>query len=606
MISGILFTDIIKDYSFEKSIKPSCSSYHDCQLIKNDFNNLRLIWQRNRKLPYEIKDLAFRDDKNEVLLFMLGNIYSDSLGRYVNNQLNTNPLQFIYDEFKIKGPEFVRELNGDFIIIIYESVNDKLYIFRDHLGIYPLSFALINGALIFSSDIIQLCSFFQNGGLLNSEFFMSEFRFADLTCTPNQKVRKLLPGHYIFFSNGKLEIVKYWEPEKIKINNDLSKQQVYYHLKYLVEDSIRIRSDKRFRASAHLSGGLDSSVVAALTRKEYAHQETFYGYSWTSDNFEPEKVEFDERNLIRKTCEKNNIHPVFIDLKPEDYYERSKNYVRNFGAFAEEKVIEHAKKNGINLIFSGWGGDEFISKGERGINTDLLLNMNWSLFFKRNPIIQPKKFIRTILYDILFPAINIVNFGQRKAHKKFTRYLKSPFKKNHYPSVKKFLFYRSRRQLHLGFLYHYHIPARTEVEYINGFLNGVEYRYPLLDKRIVEFMLSVPSKFLVEGKYSRMILREISKGLVPDGVTWVRKGIDPVYHASIKKNCFEAAMNFINRIDQYESNSDLHFINFGLIKKDIIKFKKKNKYSDEFINNMIIINNLHEFIKRYRNKELFS
>ncbi len=578
------------------------SHFTDYQSTKRRFGNLDSIWTTSNRLPYIEDSFLWVDENAGVLTFLNGNIYSELDNPNPGEKSILTKAELVYNLFVKQGPDFVNQLNGDFVIIIYESRKDNLYVFRDHLGIIPLSYIVINDSLVYSTDIIQLCRLFQEGNSLNSEFFLSEFRFADLTQTPNPKVKKLLPGHYLKFSKGDLEMIKYWKPEKIKTNHKLKKQQVYDHFKYLIEDTIRIRSDKRYKAAAHVSGGLDSSVIAALVRKEYAGQKTFLGYSWSPENFEPVKVEFDERNLVRKTCDMNDIKPVFIDLHLDDYLVRAKNYIRNFGAFAEEKILEHANNEDINLIFSGWGGDEFISKGERGINTDLLLNLNLALFFKKNSIFNPKRFIKTILYDILFPAINLVNLNQARSHKQFTRYLKHPYYKNYLPSVKKFLFYRSRRKLHLGFLYYYHISNRTEFSYIQGFLHGVEYRYPLLDKRIVEYMLTVPTKCLVDGAYSRMILREISKGLVPEEVTWIRKGIDPVYQNSLYRNSLKASKIFVNMLDEYEANSDLYFINFDLLKKDLEIFRENNKYPEEFIANMVIINSIHEFSICYRSK----
>ncbi|RPA66616.1 hypothetical protein EF405_20230 [Cyclobacteriaceae bacterium YHN15] len=573
------------------------------ECFEHDFFSINFYLLFHKNLPYTKKDFIKVDSERKIIIIKYGNIYNHDLLKKQNClSEELTELEVIDFLFFLKGENFIQELNGDFIIIIYEAEINKLYVFRDCVGVYPLVFSIKKDSLVFSTDFIFLCKELQEKSEINFEPLLSEFRFADLKQTVNSSVKKLLPGHFFKYEDSEISIKKYWEPEKIKVDKNLSYDQVMNDLRALVHDALHIRSDKQFKAAAHVSSGLDSGVVSALVRKEYKDQSEFFGYSWSPESFSNKNIEFDERELVKEVCQLNDISPVFVNFDSRDYEGLSKNYIRNFGYFAEEKILEHAKNNNVNLIFSGWGGDEFISKGERGINSDLLFTFKIREFFKRNPIKKPKQFLKVLLYDIFLPMINSTNPNQKKVHKEWARYLKSPYNRQHYPSVKKFLYYRSRRDLHLGFLYHYHIPERTEKWHVNGFLNGVEYRYPLLDYRIIEYLLKVPSELLIKGEFSRMVLREIGNGILPERVRWLRKGIDPIIASHFVKLNQDVSKSLINKLKIFRENKDLYFIDFDLLEKDTYECEISNKTDEGLYQNLTVIDLLHEFSKRYRGK----
>ncbi len=91
-----------------------------------------------------------------------------------------------------------------------------------------------------------------------------------------------------------------------------------------------------------------------------------------------------------------------------------------------------------------------------------------------------------------------------------------------------YFFHTSRQQVHLGVLRFYHFQERCETWAVNGFRKGVEYRYPLLDRRIIEYMLKVPSAMLCKTDYFRPLLRLISEGILPEEVRWQADKSDPV------------------------------------------------------------------------------
>jgi len=239
-----------------------------------------------------------------------------------------------------------------------------------------------------------------------------------------------------------------------------------------------------------------------------------------------------------------------------------------------------SKDLGINLIFSGWGGDEFISLGDRGIDMDLLFGIKWKSFFRRNPLLPLKTFIKYLLFYVIYPSIGKLDPGTAKSFQNDSKYIKAGFKKSDPISLKNFYFYSSRRKLHLGLLKFYHIQERTETWAINGFKHGVEYRYPLLDKRIIEYILKIPSALLSKSKHFRPLLREVSGDNLPKEIKWHWDKTDPVQMTQEYHFVQQSAIQCMDEINDWKLNPGLHFIDFALLEQDIVRFKETKPTDD--------------------------
>ena len=556
----------------------------------------------NPLLPYVASDFYYSDDAEDIMVLMSGCVYNKSEYFNLKNISNqSSDPEIVANLFRSEGPDFVRRLNGDFTIFILQPLKKQAYLFRDHLGVRPLAWTMNSRTLHFSSDIIGLCRAFSEGQTIDDDYLMGYFKYIDYRKTASAKVKKLLPGHWMRFSPDGAEITRYWEPEKIKLSKRLLYEDMLAELKSLVGDAVRIRCDHRFTAGAHVSSGLDSGIVSALARKEYPQQKTFYGFSWTPDVFTSKNIEYDERILVNKACEKADIRPVFSNINVSDFTHYVSDYYYNQGYFIEDKTIEQAVTVNTNLVFSGWGGDEFISTGARAIESDLLFGLKLRTFFRRHPLNKPRKLIRTVLYGILYPALGILDKGISKSFMEDARYLKKPFKRSDRKAISNFFLHSSRRNLHLGMLRFYHIQERCETWAINGWRKGVEYRYPLLDKRIIEYMLKVPSELLCKTDYYRPLMREIGEDILPEEIRRNVHKNDPVYYAFLNEMFRESAILYLDDVYEWKTNPELHFVDFELLIQDITKYKEQPDAVNEKVlfRAIVYIKAIHSFSMKY-------
>lgn len=562
------------------------------QLMSEDYS------ARNRKCPFpqdEYKDLII---EFEGKVFNISEL-SESLTFYP--ETSKEP-EFLIHALKKWGPGFPDLFNGDFVICIYQPEKNELLFYRDHLGLRPLAVSKIGSKVYFSTDPMGLSKALFQDEPIDAGFITNRFLFEGYcyNLMPNKQVIKVLPGHYLRVTPTEMEMKPYWHPEKIKTDHSLTFEQAVSDLKELLEDAVKIRVDQGFTAAAHVSGGLDSGIVAAMARKHYPNQKEFFGFSWTPGlSGDPEKVEFDERHLVNAICQKANIKADFSHYTKNNYLAQFASWKHPSEMIFEQEVVQNAKEKGVNLIFSGWGGDEFISCGNRGVDADLIRQFAWKSFLKKYPLSNPRRFLAAILFNGLFPS-------WRRSYSKFQtdplvfQYITKRLKSNIIPRKKRFK-YNSRRRVHLQLLAMYHLANRAEDWYLHGQLHGIEYRYPLLDKRIVEYMLKVPSHILVNGNNHRILLREIGKGILPEEVLKNKSKDDPVKSHYFKKAAGEATNEIIGELEEFRNNPELSFVDFDLLEKNIRRYRKKNneKNLEQISGIMYYLKSAHEFTKGY-------
>jgi len=560
------------------------------------------------KTHFACEKKSFLFENENVFVFLSGLIFNK---KEISKKLsltgyNDNLAELIFFANKEWEKDFANQINGDFAICIYQREKNELLFYRDHLGLRSLAVSRIGSTVYFSTDPLGLSKALFQKEPVDPDFITNRFLFEGFRyeLMPNKQVIKVLPGHYLRVTPTEMEMKPYWYPEKIKTDHSLTFAQAVTDLKQLLEDAVKIRVDHDLTAAAHVSGGLDSGIVAALARKHYPNQKEFYGFSWTPGHWgNAEKVEFDERQLVNATCQTANIKPVYTNFTKKNYIAQLTSWKHPSEMIFEQEVVHQAKEKGVNLIFSGWGGDEFISCGNRGVDADLVRQFAWKSFLKKYPLRNPKRFLAAILFNWLFPSWGRA-YSKHKTDPLVYQYIRKRLGSNNIPRKKRFK-YNSRRRVHLQLLAMYHLANRAEDWYVHGQQYGIEYRYPLLDKRIVEYMMKVPSHILVSGNNHRVLLREIGKGVLPEAVLKNKSKDDPVKSHYFRAAAEEATQELIGEVEAFRKNPELALVDFELLDKKIRHYREnKTEESLEQISGILYyLKSAHEFSKGYYGKD---
>ena len=186
--------------------------------------------------------------------------------RYVTHS-DTETVVHLYEEY---GAECVQHLRGMFAFAIWNRDTKTLFIARDRLGIKPLYYKLTRDRLLFGSEIKAVLA---HGGIrpeFNRAALPEYLAFGYLSGeeTFYSGIRKLLPGHTMTIGlDGQAEIRQYWDLETSK--PDQSRDENYYVQSYreLLEGAVNSHLMSDVPLGVFLSGGVDSSAVAALMTK---------------------------------------------------------------------------------------------------------------------------------------------------------------------------------------------------------------------------------------------------------------------------------------------------------------------------------------------------
>ena len=291
-------------------------------------------------------------------------------------------------------------------------------------------------------------------------------------------------------------------------------------------------------------------------------------------------------------------------MTPVNFLEQVSEFYNNMGYFFDERILRQASATGTNLIFSGWGGDEFISTGDRGIETDLLKNLSFRAYFRRNSLRPFKRFIKYFLHYSLYPALGILPANIASSFGDDARYLLKRYKKSDRKALRNFYFHTSRRQMHLRYLRFYHLQERCESWFASGYRAGVEYRYPLLDRRIIEYMLKVPSPLLCKDNLFRPLLRVIGKCILPEEIRLNTSKKDPVYSAYWDELMKLSAAPAMDEAERWRDNPDLFFVDFELLLNDIEKYRHDRESIDQKVlfKSLLYLKAINTYSLHYRGK----
>src|ERR1700676_2674865 len=322
---------------------------------------------------------------------------------------DTEVILHLYEE---KGEDCVQYLNGQWAFVIWDNHRRRLFLSRDRLGVRPLFYTQANKAFIFGSEIKAI---FANPGIAREidvngldEVFTYWCTIPPTTLFRN--IHELPPGHSMTVDAAGIVSRSYWNIhfEKTSAVVDPSQEQAYAeNLLELLIDATQIRLRSDVPVGAYLSGGLDSTVTAALVRKFTnarlrTFSVTFDDAEFDETGFQTEAVRFLDTEHQEIRCSKNQIGEVFPDV----VWHTEKPVLRTAPAplYLLSRLV---RDSGYKVGGTGEGADEVLAV---------------YALFKENKIrrfweSQPDSQMRPILLRRLYPYLqNIQN--QNDAYRK--------------------------------------------------------------------------------------------------------------------------------------------------------------------------------------------
>ncbi|MDH7513625.1 MAG: asparagine synthase (glutamine-hydrolyzing) [Clostridiales bacterium] len=479
-----------------------------------------------------------------------GEIYNyielhDSLkksGHAFRTTSDTEVILHMYEEF---GPEFVSRLNGMFAFIIYDRRENRLMVARDHFGIKPLYYYSDRHRLLFASEIKAILAHPAVEVSPNYES-VQEYLFFQYVLDEDtlfKGIYKLLPGHYflIDLKTFQKKMVKYWEPD-FTVDIYHTEEYFIWKLREYLEDAITIQLRSDVPVGAHLSGGIDSSIVTLLASRKYAGRlKTFTGAFREGPQFD----EIPYAREVANACgaEMHEIFPTekeFIEIFPRLIYYMDEP-AAGPGIFPQYMVSRLASEE-VKVVLGGQGGDEIFGGYTRYVIAYLEQALKGAIFettdegehivslrsilpnlpFIREYVPMLRRFWERGLFEPMDKRyFRLIDRTESDRHILTDDFRVSLDESRIFSRFQK-VFNHPNTLSYYNKMVHYdmvnNLPALLQVEDRVSMAVSLESRVPLLDQRIVDLVASMPPRMKFRGAEMKYILKRATRDLLPQKI----------------------------------------------------------------------------------------
>ena len=437
--------------------------------------------------------------------------------------------EVILKSYHFWGIDCVERFRGMFAFAIYDSEQQEIIIFRDRAGVKPLYYSQTDNALIFSSELRPLLNYPDFNKEIDFEAVSSYLQFGYIHApkTIFKAVQKLLPGYYLKYNIESKILVKecYWNINDF-YENQVAREDIVEELEATIIEAFNLRMIADVPVGVFLSGGIDSSLVAAIVQK-YSKIPIntftigFEDKKYDESNYAKEIAKYLGTNHTELICNKEDALAIITKL-PKIFDEP----FADSSAIPTVLVSELAKKQ-VSVVLSGDGGDELFC----GYPSYVLMEKRFKLLSK----IPFRKTLRKI--SNIFPVpIFIQNKFNGKLYNKVVKFKNML---DHDDIVNTFKVANSvfskdeiKGLIREGYFFSKDIPATTSnlekmmISDFKGYLPddlmvkidrstmsaSLEGREPLLDHKIIEFAASLQ----VSYKKNKEILKSILGHYIPE------------------------------------------------------------------------------------------
>ncbi len=257
------------------------------------------------------------NETGDIWIVFNGEIYNHKIirqelelkGHHYKTKADTETIIHLYEE---EGVDGLLKMNGMFAFAIWDSLENRLIIARDRLGIKPLHYAVTENNLIFASEIKSILEHPEVTPELNIHGLeeLLTFRYISGDKTAFKGIYNLLPGHVMVCQNGTINISKFWDIAIPVQSDDLDEEEAVETLEKKLKSAVELRLMSDVPVGTFCSGGVDSSLTTAYAKLAgNAELHTF------SVGFH--EKEWDETPYAAKVAERyaTNHHVLRIDGK---------------------------------------------------------------------------------------------------------------------------------------------------------------------------------------------------------------------------------------------------------------------------------------------------
>jgi asparagine synthase (glutamine-hydrolysing) len=450
----------------------------------------------------------------------------------------TSDTEVILRSYDTWGEGCLDHFRGMFAFALWDEQHSTLFCARDRFGIKPFYYAVVDGVFYFASEIKALLPFLPRieTDLEGFKDYLA-FQFCLDGKTLFKGVRELLPGHALRVRNGGVESWRYWE---VYYDLDWEHNSEYFEgrLRELLEDSVRMHVRADVPIGAYVSGGLDSSAVAALAaRHDMGVFEGFTG-KFAFD------ARYDESEYARALADHAGFDLFEIDITSQDFVDNIRKVIYHLdypvagpGSFPQYMVSRLASER-RKVVLGGQGGDEIfggytrylVAYFEQCIKAAIDGTMGSGHFVVTYESIIPnltalrnyKPMLQEFWRDGLFGDMDRRYFQLVNRTPVLDGEIKWDALTDYDPfETFQHIFNAENvgKQSYFDAMTHFDfktlLPALLQVEDRMSMAHGLESRVPILDHPIVELAATIPSNVKFENGEMKLVFKKAINEWLP-------------------------------------------------------------------------------------------
>ena len=488
---------------------------------------------------------VYSEDK-QIVAVMNGELYNfrevrnelEKRGHRFETNTDTEILPHLYEEF---GETMLEHINGMFAFALWDLRKKKLLVARDRFGEKPLYYGVFDNQLIFASEPKVLLAHPKVSREINLDSLRQylSFDYVPAPASIYKNISKLPSAHLLTVENGEVKTRRYWNISWEK-RGETSIKTAANDLRELLADAVKMRLVSDVPLGILLSGGVDSSTVAAFATQFSGEKVKTFSIGFEEDSF-------DESKFARQVA--NHLQTEHYEEKLS--VEKAADLISEIGTWLDEPVSDGSLiptlllarfvKKHVTVALGGDGGDEifagypmYFAHKVAGVYNSIpqilrgnliepvirnlpVSNKNLSFDYKAKRFVAAANFDTVTRHHSWFGS-----FSFAEQNNLLTREVLQNSSGDIYAGAKNLLQIcdaenEIERMQFLDINFYLAEDILTKVDRASMAVS-LETRAPFLDPRIAEFAASIPLEYKLKGKNGKYILKKAMENLLPKNI----------------------------------------------------------------------------------------
>jgi asparagine synthase (glutamine-hydrolysing) len=520
---------------------------------------------------------VYSEDK-QIVVVMNGELYNfqevrsdlEKRGHRFETKTDTEILPHLYEEY---GEAMLEHINGMFAFALWDKRRQKLLLARDRFGEKPLYYGVFDGKLIFASEPKVLLENPHIKAEINTDALRQYLSF-DYVPAPHsiyKGISKLPAAHLLILEKGEIRTRRYWNLSFHKNGNTPTVKEASEHLKELLADSVRMRLVSDVPLGILLSGGVDSSTVAAFATQFSTEKVKTFSIGFEEDSFDESKFarqvaahlgteHYEEKLSVEKAADLVSEIGTWLDEPMSD------------GSLLPTFLLSRFVRKYVTVALGGDGGDEIFAGYPMYFGHKMARVYDSIPLILRSGLIEPfvnslpvstknlsfdykaKRFVAASKYDVVtrhhtwFGSFSID--GQNDL---LSKNILAETSGDVYKGAKDLLKITDaqneiEQMQFLDMNFYMAEDILTKVDRASMAVS-LEVRAPFLDPRIAEYAASLPLEYKLKGNKGKYILKKAVEDLLPKTILrrpkkgfgipiaeWLKGRLNPLLHDLLAPN----------------------------------------------------------------------